>query len=105
MSAAAAAFPDARIERWELHSELVLVSAEVRARALELLPKRDPDASLRRARRTLVAVRDADVEEPLPALATAVFAYTLVRLVQTTRSAIPFFAAVVALATIVELLH
>ena len=34
------------IEGWELQSELVLVCPEVRKRARELLPERDPDAFL-----------------------------------------------------------
>ena len=43
-------------EPWELHSELVLVCPEVKKRALELLPERDPDAFLARARDPVFAV-------------------------------------------------
>jgi len=37
------------IQPWELHSELMYVDPEVRRRALELLPERDPYAFLARA--------------------------------------------------------
>jgi hypothetical protein len=103
---AAAALPDAGIERWELHSELVLVSAEVRARALELLPKRDPDEALDALRRAIRAPRAERIEtEPRPALHKAVVVYAAIRIVQTAQSSLSFVAGVAALALLVELLH
>jgi hypothetical protein len=104
---AVAALPAAEeIAPWELHSELVLVSPEVFRRALELLPERDPDAFLARPQQPIVLpLRVADEPEPEPRLATAVVAYALWRLGVTARVALPTVAALVALATLVEVLH
>jgi len=96
------------IEPWELHSELVLVCPEVRKRALELLPKRDPDAFLARFREPaslLVAGADADAEGLAPNLPVAVVAYALWRLAETARSALVVAIAVASLALLAEFLH
>ena len=98
--------PDADVEPWELHSELALVSPEVRARALELAPDRDPDAFLTAVRRpVLVAASVDDAVEAAPHLAVAISAYALGRLLQTARSAVFFIAGLVALASLIEVLH
>ena len=96
--------PDADVERWEVHSELALVSPEVRARALELAPERDPDAFLTALRRPLVVAAPDDVEAG-PGLAVAASAYALGRVIQTARSALLFVAGLVALASLIEVLH
>ena len=106
MSAATAAFPDAGIERWELHSELSVVSAEVRKRALELLPERHPGAYLSVLRRQATALEAAVSEgEADVTLPVAVATYALVRLLQTLRSGTQFVALSVGLPLLVELLH
>lgn len=89
------------VEPWEIHSELVLVSPEVCERARELLPHRDPDAFL--VKRARVAPASAAVREPgLPA---ALVGYTVLRVAETTRSALLVTAFVVALALLAQLLH
>jgi hypothetical protein len=102
---AAAAFPDARIERWELHSELSVVSAEVRRRALELLPEPRPGAFLAALSRPVAAEQAAPEAEGTISLPLAVLAYAVVRLFQTLRSGAQFVAISVALPLLVELLH
>jgi hypothetical protein len=103
---AVAALPDEGIQPWELHSELSVVSADVRKRALELLPQRDPTGFLRVIRRTNASEAtgraDSETARPLP---VAVAAHALIRLAQTARSAAFFLAGAVALASLVELLH
>jgi hypothetical protein len=103
---AAAALPEGVIQPWELHSELSVVSAEVRERALELLPERDPSgfpSVLRRPNAFDSAGRTA--AETAMTLPLAVAVYALVRIVQMVRSAAFFVAGAVALACFVELLH
>jgi hypothetical protein len=94
------------VEPWEVHSELALVSQEVYERARELLPERDPDAFLARlsdapfrAGATFAPSRSAG------GLATALVEYTLWRVVETARSALVVLGAVVALASLAELLR
>jgi hypothetical protein len=94
------------IEPWELHSELVFVCPEVKKRALELLPERDPDAFLARAREPVShAAGLADDAEPATRLPVAVFGYALWRLAETARTALFVVAGVVALALLAEVLH
>jgi hypothetical protein len=103
---AAVAFPDARIEPWELHSELSVVSTEVRRRALELLPERHPGAFLavlsRPAGTTPPEALEAEWNSAFP---LAVLAYALMRLLQTLRSGMHFVAISVAVPLLVELLR
>lgn len=89
------------VEPWEIHSELVLVSAEVCERARELLPDRDPDAFLVRGPR--VAAATATASEP--GLPTALVGYTALRLAQTARSALIVIGLVVAFALIAQISH
>jgi|SRR6266550_1581431 len=97
---------NAEIEPWELHSELVLVCSEVRKRALELLPERDPDAFLPRAREPVSRPAGTAVAaQPTTRLPVAVFAYVLWRLVETARTALFVVGGVVALALLAEVLH
>ena len=97
---------EAEVEPWELHSELTLVSPEVRARALELSPERDPDAFLTAIGRPAVVTPSVpDEVETGPGLAVAVSAYALGRLLQTARSALLFIAGLVALASLIEVWH
>jgi len=95
------------IKPWELHSELVLVCPEVKRRALELLPERDPDAFLPRARGP-VSHRAGTFDDAQPAatrLLVAVFGYALWRLADTARTALFVVGGVVALALLAEVLH
>jgi hypothetical protein len=89
------------VEPWEIHSELVLVSPEVCERARELLPHRDPDAFLVRGPRGGAATETASQ----PGLPTALVGYTVLRLVQTARSALIVVGLVVAFALIAQILH
>jgi hypothetical protein len=89
------------VEPWEVHSELVLVSPEVCERARELLPLRDPDAFLVRRPRVAVATETSS-QLGLP---TALVGYTVLRLAQTTRSALIVVGFVVALALIAQISH
>jgi hypothetical protein len=90
---------DVRVEPWELHSELVLVSPEVWKRARELLPERDPDAFL-------IGPRQAPAEVRVPhGLAAAVGGYALRRLLETVRIALVAIGGVAALASLAEALH
>jgi len=94
------------IAPWELHSELVLVCPEVKKRALELLPERDPDAFLPRAREPVSRPAGTAVAaQPTTRLPVAVFAYVLWRLVETARTALFVVGGVVALALLAEVLH
>jgi len=93
-------------EPWELHSELVLVCPEVRERARELLPERDPDAFLSRTREPVfLPVATADQAQPAASLCAAVLGYTLWRFAETARSALFVLAGVVAVALLAEALH
>ena len=92
------------VESWELHSELAVVSAEVRQQALELLPEREPEAFLAAIRRTAVSTTAVGAERELP-LAAAVAAYILLRLLQTVRSGALFLGACAAVPLLVELLR
>jgi hypothetical protein len=89
------------VEPWEVHSELVLVSPEVYARALELLPQRDPDAFFEKRPR---AAATEQVQRD-PGLPTAIVGYTVLRLAQTARSALIVVGAVVAFALIAQILR
>jgi len=94
------------VELWELHSELVLVCPEVRERARELLPERDPDAFLARAQeRVLLPAGTIDEAQNTTSLPVAVVAYALWRLAETARSALFALGAVVALALLAQVLH
>jgi hypothetical protein len=88
------------VEPWEIHSELVLVSPEVCARARELLPLRDPDAFLT----SPLTVVDAQPGGE-PSLPIALAGYTVLRLAETARSAFFVLAVVAALACLAQLVH
>jgi hypothetical protein len=92
------------VEPWELHSELVLVCPEVRERARELLPGRDPETSRSRLRALASSSSGTDVANA-PKLPVAVVGYALWRLAETARSALVVIAAVVALAVLAEILR
>jgi hypothetical protein len=92
------------IQDWELHSELSLVCPEVRERALELLPERDPDAFLTTPRVVLTTGRVDEAQRPT-SLPVAVAGYTLWKLIETARTGLVVVAAIVALALLVEVLH
>jgi hypothetical protein len=93
-------------EPWELHSELVLVCPEVRERARELLPERDPDAFLARPREpVLLPAGTVDEAHHTTSLPVAVVGYALWRLAETARSALVAVGAVVALALLAQVLH
>jgi hypothetical protein len=94
------------IERWELHSELALVCPEVRRRALELLPERDPDSFLTglQAPVSLPAGTIDEAQRPT-SLPVAVVGYAFWRLIETARSAVIAIGAAVALALFAEMLH
>jgi hypothetical protein len=97
---------NAEIEPWELHSELVLVCPEVKKRALELLPERDPDAFLAIAREPVSRPAGMAVAaQPTTRLPVAVFGYALWRLAETARTALFVVGGVVALALLAEVLH
>jgi len=93
-------------EPWELHSELVLVCPEVRERARELLPERDPDAFLARTRAPVfLPVATPDQVQPAASLSAAVLGYTLWRFAETARTALFVFVGAIALALLAEALH
>jgi hypothetical protein len=103
MSAVAAETGAEEIEPWELHSELVLVSPEVFRRALEVLPERDPDAFLARAR-TPVAVA-ASEERDSPSLAAVALRYTLWRVGKSARFALAATVGSIGLGLIAEVVR
>ena len=90
---------------WELHSELVLVCPELRARALELLPERDPDAFLARPREPQLTTITIDEDQRPTSLPMAVAGYALLRLIEIARTALVTVACVVALALLADVLH
>jgi hypothetical protein len=93
-------------EPWELHSELALVCPEVRERARDLLPERDPDMFLVRApERVSIAAGTINEAQPTTSLPVAVVGYTLWRLAETARSALLALGAIVALALLAQVLH
>jgi hypothetical protein len=92
-------------EPWELHSELVLVSPEVCRRALELLPERDPDAFLARAREPTVLATVPPDERDAPPLTAVVLRYTLWRVRQSARFALALAVGSVGFALIAEVVH
>ena len=92
---------DVPYDRPVLHSELVLVCPELRKRALDLLPERQPYAFL--ARRTPTTAGDAS--QPQPAVARAVVAYAGLRALNTLRMGLSTAAALGALAMLAELAH
>jgi hypothetical protein len=94
------------IEPWELHSELAFVCPEVRERARELLPERDPDAFLPKRREpVLLPALAVDEVGPSTRLPVAVSAYVLWRLIETARSCLIAVGGVIALAMLAEALH
>jgi hypothetical protein len=94
------------IKPWELHSELSLVCTEVRDRARELLPERDPHAFLARTRKPdFLPGGMAEEAQPTARLSAAVFGYTLWRVLETARIALFAVGGVVALALLAEVLH
>jgi hypothetical protein len=96
----------AEIELWEMHSELALVCPQVRKRARELLPERDPHAFVDGPRAPISPRSDTADEAPYPeSLPLAVVGYTLWRLAETARTALLALGAVVALALLAQLLH
>jgi hypothetical protein len=96
----------AQVELWEAHSELALVCSQVRRRACELLPERDPDAFLDRPRGPISRGSDATDDALNPqSLPLAVVGYTLWRLAETAQTALVALGAVVALALLAQLLH
>jgi hypothetical protein len=98
--------PTHQIAPWELHSELVLVSEELRSYALEQLPERDPYAFLERPIPSIaVSAAPTEAEPPAASVPGSVAGYVLWRLLQTTRSALLFAAALVGLASAAELLR
>jgi hypothetical protein len=93
-------------EPWEVHSELVLVCPDVRERARELLPERDPDAFLARPRvPDFVPAATAEEAESAASLSAAVLVYALWRFAETARTALFVFVGAVALALLAEALH
>jgi len=97
---------DVEIEHWELHSELVLVCPEIRERARELLPARDPDAFLARTREPASRPAATAVDaQPATRPPLAVVLYALWRLAETVRTALFVVGGVVALALLAEVLH
>jgi hypothetical protein len=99
--------PNRQIEPWELHSELALVCPEVCERARELLPERDPDAFLARAREPVSLLETRTVDEPQrrSSLLVALVGYAVWRLLETARIALFTLTAVIVLALLAELLH
>jgi len=98
--------PSGEIESWELHSELVLVCPEVCARALELLPERDPDAFLVRPERAIVVPARSDEEsEPAPGLPAAAAVYACWRIADTARRAVVAVGLLAAVALLAEVVH
>jgi len=94
------------VEPWELHSELALVCPEVRQRALELLPERDPDAFLATPREPVSRHTGTFFEaEHATRLSVAVIGYALWRLAETARSGLVAVAAIIALALLAQVLH
>lgn len=94
------------LEPWELHSELVLVCPEVRERARELLPERNPDAFLARSREPILRLAGTiDEVQHTTSLPVAVIGYAFWRLAETARSALIAVVAVVALALLAQVLH
>jgi hypothetical protein len=93
-------------EPWELRSELALVCPEVRERARDLLPERDPDVFLARAReRVALPAETINEAQPTTSLPVAVVGYALWRLAETARSALFVVGAIVALALLAQVLH
>jgi hypothetical protein len=98
--------PHGDIELWELHSELALVSAEVRTRARDLLPERNPYSFLSRPREGIsLPPGAADQPHASTSLPEAVFGYALWRLVETARAALFAIGAIFALTLLAEFLH
>jgi hypothetical protein len=93
------------IEPWELTSELVLVCPEVRRRSRELLPQRDPNAFLARARQPIVQAASAEKRQPAFGLPTVAIAYTLLRLAELAVWGFALVGALVALALFADAVH
>jgi hypothetical protein len=94
-----------KIEPWELHSELVLVSPEVCRRALELLPERDPDSFLAPPREPIVLATVPADESDAPSFTTMIVRYTLWRVRQSARFALALAIGSVGLALLAEFVH
>jgi hypothetical protein len=96
--------PVEEIQPWELHSELVLVSPELRRRSLKLLPDAS-DVLVRRPRRPLAAVAPAPEPTPEPEVREiGVLRYTAHRVAEVIRFGLAIVGAIFTLAMIAEAL-
>jgi hypothetical protein len=95
---------DVLLELEALHSELPFVCPELRKRALELLPEREPYAFLPR-QRPAVAVSStvAPASSGQRSVLGEVAAYAGTRVLQTLKFGLPFAAALGAFAMLAEL--
>jgi hypothetical protein len=91
-----------QVEPWEVHSELAVVSPEVRTHALEQLPERGPYAFL-----DFPPPPPAPAIEPVPTLSAgnALAIYVLLRLAQTARLGLALVGALALFAVVSELLR
>jgi hypothetical protein len=90
------------VDPWEMHSELALVSPEVRSHALEQLPPRRAYAFLDFTP-VMVTARPPALAELQ--LAHKVPAYVLRRVLQTAQASLTLVGALVAIALAAELFH
>ena len=90
------------VDPWEMHSELALVSAEVRSMALEQLPPRRPYAFLDFSPATGARGTPSLAG---PQLAYEVPIYVLRRILQIARTAVALVAALASIALAAELFH
>jgi hypothetical protein len=95
---------NADIQPWELHSELVLVSPELRRRSLELLPERDPDAFPARPRQPPMVPAPAPADDEPALRPIDVLRYALHRVAQSARLGLIIVATIVVLAMLAELI-
>ena len=90
------------VERWEVYSELALVSREVRTRALERLPERRPYAFLDFPPAAVLAEPTAGMEAHLT---HGVSAYLLRRMLRTAQTGLLLVAALTAFALAADIFH
>jgi hypothetical protein len=90
------------VNPWEVHSELALVSTEVRSHALEQLAPRRPYAFLDFSPTTVTPGPPALAE---PRLAHEVPVYVLRRVLQTAQTSLTLVGSLVAIALAAELFH
>jgi hypothetical protein len=90
------------VDPWEVHSELALVSPEVRSHALDQLPPRRPYAFLDFSPAMVTPGPPALAE---PRLAYEVPAYVLRRVLQTAQASLTLVGSLVAIALAAELFH